>query len=226
MVAFVDGMMPGIVGREFNDEQLSPLSSNGNYMNRSAASMDINSDQANPSPMGDDVEAFRQMIRHLEGQVGQLKQERNRKEDRIRELEAAVESERQGFGRNNLNKNSWDNNDMWNEKTINAYIRQKMFQKKKFLAQGWDSWQPNNVKSLCYKLVTENEAGLKLPPPGELEWYWRKRIVAIVNKKYVELRSNANSNHKAQYMSKEKCCLNFNCNQAVWADPNFHADLF
>ena len=147
--------------------------------------------------------------------IERFKEEINDQKETINALREALNSERRGFGRNNLNKNSWDNNDMLNEKTLNAYIRQKLFHKKKFLEKDWDRWAPKEGRSLSHKLVTKNDALLKLPPKEEWEWYWRKRIVAIVNKKYVELRSNANSNHKSQYMSKEGCRSNFNFNQAV-----------
>ena len=198
MFASGEGVVPGIVGQDSSDEQLSLSSLNSNYTTGSDDLMDFNGDHGSPKRGDGDSSEEEQrevMIRHLSKEL-------LLRDKKIEELEAIMRSNRQGFGRNNLNKSQWDGTDLLNEKAITSYIRQSLFKNYKFLPTGWDVYTPDVEMTVCHELITSDQ--IKLPQEHGA-WYWKKRVEPIMNKKYVELRSNANSNHRTQYISKENC---------------------
>ncbi len=57
-------------------------------------------------------------------------------------------------------------------------------------------------RSLCVKLSKEITKPKELDTAIDHEFYWSSNIVPMINKKYVELRSNFNMEMKQVYLGK------------------------
>ena len=94
------------------------------------------------------------------------------------------------YGRNNVKRDGWGRRDHNNLQSANKICKEKLFPKFKFLpVPDWKKFTPTGKGTLCYqiwKVVT-------VPRGADAEIYWDNRMIPIVNKKYVEMRSNLNS---------------------------------
>ena len=122
--------------------------------------------------------------RRLEGVNGELK-------NQVVSLEKGiVERKQMRYGRNNVKRDGWGRRDHNNLQSANKICKEKLFPKFKFLpVPDWKKFTPTEKGTLCYqiwKVVT-------VPRGADAEIYWDNRMIPIVNKKYVEMRSNLNS---------------------------------
>ncbi len=62
--------------------------------------------------------------------------------------------------------------------------------------------QSSNKQSLCVKLSGLIEKSRELITPIGHEFYWSNSIVPMINKKYVETKSNFNTEVKRLYISE------------------------
>ena len=118
---------------------------------------------------------------------------------RVRELESQLESATStNYGRNNITKRKWEGNDVTNIDNLNKWLRGKLFPLCKFLPKTWKNYTARGG-TLCARIL----AVVKVPRNDSVKDYWDSRIVPMVNKKYVEMRSNINSSCRREYQQSK-----------------------
>ena len=118
---------------------------------------------------------------------------------RVHELESQLESATTtNYGRNNITKRKWVGSDVTNMDNLNKWLRGKLFPLCKFLPKNWKNYTARDG-TLCARILTV----VKLPRSVVVKDYWDSRIVPMVNKKYVEMRSNINSSCRKEYQRSE-----------------------
>ena len=116
----------------------------------------------------------------------------------MEELERELFQNKNKYGRNNRKKEAWSGNDVSNMDNLNKWLRRIAFPEFKFLPRNWWVFAPKEYCSICYKVL----AIVKIPRDIKMEWYWENRLVPIINKKYVEMRSNINGACCKEYQGK------------------------
>jgi uncharacterized protein YbdZ (MbtH family) len=101
-------------------------------------------------------------------------------------------------GRNNLKKSNWEHEDYMNADNINKYCQLTIYPHFKILPVGWDRYCENNSKTLCCKVMDI----IRVPDGMKKEWYWFDKVVPIMNKKFIDMRSNTRGACRKQYMSE------------------------
>ena len=128
-------------------------------------------------------------------------------EKRILQLECDLTQARKKFGRNNTSKRTWNAGDVTNMVNLNSWLRMKLFRVYKFLPSTWSTYSPDKPLSMCAKVLTK----VRLPPGVGQESYWETRLVPLINKKYVEMRSNINSAcrlaYQGEFPTNMTCCI-------------------
>ena len=118
---------------------------------------------------------------------------------RVCELESQLESATTtNYGRNNITKRKWAGSDVTNMDNLNKWLRGKLFPLCKFLPKNWKNYSARDG-TLCARIL----AVVKVPRSVIVKDYWDSRIVPMVNKKYVEMRSNINSSCCREYQRSE-----------------------
>ena len=116
---------------------------------------------------------------------------------KLRRAERTLQSRKQHYGRNNVSRDTWDGSDLANLDNINRYCKEKLYPYYKFLPSEWNTYSPVEVGTICYKLMNL----VAVPDNVTEEYYYSERIVPMVNKKYVEMRSNINGHIRKLYQS-------------------------
>ena len=85
-----------------------------------------------------------------------------------------------------------------NANTINKYCQLTIYPHYKILSVGWDRYSGNHSKTLCYKVIDV----IRVPDGMKKEWYWFDKVVPIMNKTFIDTRSNIRGARRKQYMSE------------------------
>jgi hypothetical protein len=99
-------------------------------------------------------------------------------------------------GRNAINKSKFNKFDHINMEIVSGFCKNKMFPIYKFLEQSMSIFL-SNEQSLCAKLTGLIQISRELTTPTDHEFYWTNNIVPMINWKYIEIRSNINTEVKA-----------------------------
>jgi hypothetical protein len=94
--------------------------------------------------------------------------------------------------------NKFDHN---NIEIVLGFCKNKMFPIYRFLEPSMLIFLLFNKQSLCVKLIGLIEKPRKSINPIDHEFYWSNTVI-MINKKYVEIRSNFNTEVKRLYISK------------------------
>ncbi len=97
---------------------------------------------------------------------------------------------------------SWGNNDGANNEVVTQFCKSKLFPHYKFLHQGWLEYSIDDTLSLCYKIFKTTEVPITVTTEVDKEFYWKTKILPIINKKLCKMRSNFNSAVKERYLSR------------------------
>ena len=119
-------------------------------------------------------------------------------EDRIALLECKLTQATKKYGRNNTSKKSWNTGDVTNMVCLNSWLRMKLFRTYKFLPPTWSAYSPEKPRTMCAMVLEK----VRLPATIGQENYWESRLVPLINKKYVEMRSNINSACRVAYQGR------------------------
>jgi hypothetical protein len=127
-----------------------------------------------------------------------LKKEKAALTDRLKKMEDGGVKANPVRGRNNLKKSNWEHEDYMNADNINKYCQLTIYPHFKILPVGWDRYCENNSKTLCCKVMDI----IRVPDGMKKEWYWFDKVVPIMNKKFIDMRSNTRGACRKQYMSE------------------------
>ena len=121
-------------------------------------------------------------------------------QERVAKLEAQVSDLLSGkYRRNNTVKKKWRTSDVANMHNLSMWLKNTLFPIYKFLPKKWWLCTPTKEKSLCARTGKVVETPVGCPP----QQYWDKKVVSMVNKKYVEMRSNINGACRKEYMKSK-----------------------
>ena len=113
-----------------------------------------------------DNESLRKQIRAMEGVAGKRKQKT--------------------IGRNNLKKVDWSPIDVDNECTINDYCRKMVYPFYKYLPKGWQIYNEAIKNNLSTRVMKR----IYVPPALTRKYYWGEKVMPLMNKKFIDMRSN------------------------------------
>lgn len=134
------------------------------------------------------------------GEMDALAAERDMLKERVEELETQVsEITNHKYGRNNTVKRAWRDIDLANMDNLSKWLKMNLFPMYKFLPTQWWDWTPKVERSLSRRI----QRVVKCPAGCEEKFYWESKVVSMVNKKYVEMRSNINGACRKEYMKSE-----------------------
>ena len=128
--------------------------------------------------------------RNIERQMKELERRNQLLQDQLRKATRR-------YGRNNTSRKGWSGKDVTNMANLNVWLRQKLFRKYKFLPHGWMDYNEVNRGSLCQRVFQR----ICVPRCVQAEHYWEQRLIPMINKKYVEMRSNINSACRVTFQS-------------------------
>jgi hypothetical protein len=97
---------------------------------------------------------------------------------------------------------SWGNNDGANNEVVTQFCKSKLFPHYKCLHQGWLEYSTDNTSSLCYKIFKIIKVPITVTTEVDKEFYWKTKILPMINKKLCKMRSNFNSAVKERYLGR------------------------
>ncbi len=89
-------------------------------------------------------------------------------------------------------------------KVVLGFCKNKMFPINKFLEQSMLIYSLSNKKNLCFKLTRLIAKLHELNTSIDHDFFWSNHTVPMINKEYVELRSNFNTEVKRVYLGEFK----------------------
>jgi hypothetical protein len=95
-------------------------------------------------------------------------------------------------GRIAINKSKLNKFDHINMEIVLGFCKNKMFPIYKFIEQSMLMFS-SNKQSLCAKLTGLIQIPRGLNTPTDHEFYWTNNIVPMIDGKYIEIRSNFNT---------------------------------
>ncbi len=113
--------------------------------------------------------------------------------------------------------------------TVLGFCKNKMFPVYKLLDHSMLIYS-SNEQSLCAKLTGLIDIPTELKTPTDHEFYWTNNIVPMINGKYIEIRSNFNTEVKKVYLGKlhifsfmliKMDPLTYSCNSQLNHQPNW-----
>ncbi len=104
-------------------------------------------------------------------------------------------------GRNAINKSKFNKFNHINIEIVLGFCKNMMFSIYKFLEQSMLIFL-SNKQSLCAKLTGLIQIPRDLTTPIDHEFYWTNNIVPMINGKYIEIRSDFNTEVKKVYLGE------------------------
>jgi hypothetical protein len=144
-------------------------------------------------------------IRDMTTELKELKAKLTTYEVEVGRLQAKIMQGDSYCGRNSTHFSksvSWGSNDGANNEVVTQFCKNKLFLHYKFLHQGWLQYSADDTLSLCYKIFKIIEVPLTVTTLMDKEFYWKTKILPMINKKLCEMRSNFNSAIKERYLGK------------------------
>ena len=130
---------------------------------------------------------------HLENQVKELR-ESARKRLKVEYL-----------GRNKFVGRKYDAYDIANISEISAFLRSEMMPHHKFWHTSWMEFLPKHRGSFCAKIMRH----LDVPDNEDKYIYWNKHLIALINQKRIEWRSQVVTRIRKQYNCEFTCLIEF-----------------
>jgi hypothetical protein len=144
-------------------------------------------------------------IKEMTKEIKELKAKLTTYEVEVGSLRAKIIRGDNYCGRNSthISKSvSWSNNDGANNKVVAQFCKSKLFPHYKFLHQGWLEYSSEDTLSLCYKIFKIIEVPITVTTEVDKGFYWKTKILLMINKKLCEMRSNFNSAVKERYLGR------------------------
>ena len=99
-------------------------------------------------------------------------------------------------------KSKFNKFDHINVEIVSGFCKNKMFPINKFLDQSMLIFS-SNKQSLCAKLTSLIEIPRDLNTQVDYEFYWTNNLLPMINGKYIDIRSNLNTEIKQVYLVGE-----------------------
>jgi hypothetical protein len=144
-------------------------------------------------------------IKEMRMEIKELKAKLTTYEVEVGSLRAKIIRGDNYCGRNStyISKSvSWENNDGVNNEVVTQFCKSKLFPLYKFLHQGWLEYSTDDTSSLCYKIFKIIEVPITVTTEVDKEFYWKTKILPMINKKLCKMRSNLNSTVKERYLGR------------------------
>ena len=144
-------------------------------------------------------------IKDMTTEIKELKAKLTTYEVEVGRLRAKIMRGDNNCGRNSTHFSksvSWGSDDGSNNEVVTQFCKNKLFPHYKFLHQGWLEFSADDPLSLCYKIFKIIEVPLTVTTLMDKEFYWKTKILPMINKKLCEMRSNFNSAIKERYLGK------------------------
>jgi hypothetical protein len=144
-------------------------------------------------------------IKEMTMEIKELKAKLTTYEVEVGSLQAKIIRGDNYCGRNSTHISklvSWGNNDGANNEVVTQFCKSKLFPHYKFLHQGWLEYSTDDTSSLCYKIFKIIEVPITVTTEVDKEFYWKTKILPMINKKLCEMRSNFNSAVKERYLGR------------------------
>ena len=101
-------------------------------------------------------------------------------------------------GLNSVNEQEYDRYDHCNADIVSGFCKSIMFPQYKFLEPSYMIFSLENQRSLCYKINGLIQKPLAITSDLDHEYYWVNYTAPMINKKYCEMRSNFNTQHRRE----------------------------
>lgn len=139
-----------------------------------------------------------------------LEKERGRINVLLRKNKALADNLAEGRtnrGRNAVKKSRLTSYGKVNLDQIATYLKWRLLPHVKFPLHNWWHYLPNEPRSLFSRIAREVE----WPQDCHIKHYWEEHIVPLINKKFIDYRSNASEAMKEQSISELYVCLLIIC---------------
>ena len=172
---------------------------------------------------------WRRQKKFYEMEIKTLNEKLNQMQEKLDILQQKQLQRDLGRGRNSINKSKFNKFDHINMETVLGFCKNKMFPVYKFLDHSMLIYS-SNEQSLCAKLTGLIDIPRELNTPTDHEFYWTNNIVPMINGKYIEIRSNFNTEVKKVYLGKlhifsfmliKMDLLTYSCNSQLKHQPNW-----
>jgi hypothetical protein len=164
----------------------------------------IDTTEIGNNPFQEEYATWRRQRKYYKSEIKRLKGEVSQMQEKLDGLEQKQLQGDLSRGRNAMKKSKNSKFNHCNMEVISTFCKKRMFSVYKFLEQSMLIYSSSHEQSLCVKLSKEITKPKELDTAINHEFYWSNNIVPMINKKYVELRSNFNMEVKRVYLGKFK----------------------
>ena len=102
------------------------------------------------------------------------------------------------LGRNAIKRSEMDSYKKVNLDSITTFLKWTLIPNVKFQHQNWWHYKPNERRSLFRRISSE----VDWPEDCHFQHYWLNHIVPLINKKFIDYRSNATTAMREQGLSE------------------------
>ncbi len=162
----------------------------------------INTTEIGNDPFQEEYANWRRQRKYYESDIKRLKGEVIQMQDKLDGLQQEQLQGDLARGRNAMKKSKFSKFEHCNMEVISNFCTKRMFPIYKVLEQSMLIHSLSHKQSLCVKLSKEITKPKELDTAINHEFYWSNNIVPMINKEYIELRSNFNMEVKQVYLGK------------------------
>ncbi len=162
----------------------------------------IDTTEIGDDPFQEEYANWRRQRKYYESEIKMLKGEVSQMQEKLDRLQQKQLQGDLAKGRNAMKKSKFSKFEHCNIEVVLIFCKKRMFPIYKFLEQSMLIYSLSHKQSLCVKLSKEITRPKELDTAFDHEFYWSNNIVPMINKKYIELRSNFNMEVKRVYLGK------------------------
>ena len=122
----------------------------------------------------------------------------NKRNAQVASMEHKLKVRKTARGRSQLKRDDLNGFQIVNNVILGTVLRYTWFIYFPFLHESWSKWLPNDPDSFYLRIIED----LDVPEEASDELVWGDEIVPLINKKYIEIRSNFSTHVKEAILSK------------------------
>ncbi len=162
----------------------------------------IDTTEIGDSPFQEEYATWRRQRKYYESEIKRLKGEVSQMQEKLDGLQQKQLQVDLARGRNAMKKSKFSKFKHCNMEVVLTFCKKMMFPVYEFLEQSMLIYSSLHKQSLCVRLSKEITKPKESDTAIDHEFYWSNNIVPMINKKYIELRSNFNMDVKQVYLGK------------------------